>query len=108
MTDTELCLALARAMGHDVELVCKGDSSRGKRNTVVHMQEVSGLRMPTWEFDPINSGADFDAVLMWAINNIRVRASTLNWQNLLWSLRDEPDAAAKRRAVCAAIVEAMK
>ncbi len=100
MTDAELDLAVAKAMGKDVELVSKAASSRGRRNVCVHMILVSGVRIPTWEWSPTSGGADAWEVLIWFLEHAD-SAEAREGFNDLWFLKAEAVPAALCHAVVA-------
>lgn len=100
MTDSELSLALARAMKLSQCMLLNNGG-------VVYLGEIDGLpgRKMQMPFDPIHNGEDFDAVLMWAHERS-------DWLSVVVSdeftgsfgERNRPYSEF-RRAVCEAVVE---
>ena len=118
MTDTDICLAMARAMGlkgvHQMGIV--SPEHKDAHLVILHAAGPDDARfdMP---WDPIHSGADFDAVLMWAILDktlcvyvsdevaeIRSPGEAPHTVEISEDMNTHPHI---RRAVCTAIVEAL-
>ena len=103
MTDAELCLALARLMGKagaNIGEVAGGGFHKTEWTDPI-VWHINAKNV--WvQFDPINSGADFDAVLMWARKDKRADWSALCEELTVW--RYGPDSVF-RRAVCTGIME---
>ena len=99
MTDPDLCLALARAMGLGVQ---EWEHASGAHIIRYQREGEKGV-YGVW--NPILGGADFDAVFNWARKSMSVDWSYVCQEMEHWrNGKDE----LFRRAVCAAIVEAMQ